>query len=109
MQNRHNSLLSNAIDSNNNQPDRLNLDFARYLAKNSLQQFASRPSFNSDIALAFGENPAIDTLKTLWSDREFNFPEIEIVQRAEIGYGNGAFSIQTGTIYLLLIILKSQL
>ena len=100
MQNQHSFLLSNAIDSNNSQLDRLNLNFAQNLAQNSLQQFASRSSFDSDIALAFGENPEIDNFKTSWLDREFNFPEIEVVQRAEIGYANGAFSSQTDTIYL---------
>ena len=98
MQNKHSSLLFNANNSNYTQPTQLN--YAKTLAQNSLQQFVSELSFNSDVTLAFGENFAINELKTSWINQEFNFPEIEIVQRAEIGYANGAFASETGTIYL---------
>ncbi|MDJ0593276.1 MAG: hypothetical protein QNJ72_25365 [Pleurocapsa sp. MO_226.B13] len=39
-------------------------------------------------------------MKTSWINGEYVFPEIEIVERAEINDANGAFAQETGKIYL---------
>ncbi len=72
--------------------------------KDQLQTFADSPTFAEDMAIAFGENANDDTIsafQTDWANGEFpDFPEIEIVDGNEINDVNGAFSQDTGKIYL---------
>lgn len=98
MQNQHSSLLSNSANSNNIQSSQL--DLAQTLVQDKLQQFAITPSFNTNLQLAFGSNFEIDPLKASWTNKEFTFPEIEIVNGTEINDANGAFAQVTGKIYL---------
>ena len=80
----HNSLLESTAD----------------IIRDSLQNFASLPSFNNRMMLAFGNNVDIDSLKTSWQTGNVAFPAIEIVSASTIDGANGAFSSQTGKIYI---------
>ncbi|MCC0177370.1 hypothetical protein I4641_10320 [Waterburya agarophytonicola K14] len=98
MQDRYSSLPFDSDDSNETHSFQLGL--TKILAQNSLQQFAVSPSFDTDLQLAFGNNIAVDSLQTSWVDGEFVFPEIEVVNSAEINYARGAFAQENSTIYL---------
>ena len=50
--------------------------------------------------LAFGDEIDVDSFKTSWQTGNVTFPAIEIVSASTIDGANGAFSYQTGKIYL---------
>jgi hypothetical protein len=76
------------------------LESAKDLAQSQLQGFAKSQSFEERIALAFGEGRDVDKLRDIWLTGNISFPTIEIRARAELGSAYGAFSQETGKIYL---------
>ncbi len=66
-----------------------------------LHQFANTPRFHESIAVIFGNSVDASGFQTAWMNRDFaTFPPIEIRSAAEINGANGAFSRDTGKIYL---------
>ncbi|WP_414579272.1 hypothetical protein [Anabaena sp. CCY 9402-a] len=66
-----------------------------------LHQFANTPRFRENIAVTFGNSVDASGFQTAWMNRDFaTFPPIEIRSAAEINGANGAFSRDTGKIYL---------
>ncbi|WP_141699767.1 calcium-binding protein, partial [Nostoc sp. KVJ20] len=77
------------------------LEQALLVAQRNLQSFASEPDFGQKMAIAFGEEANVDSLRTAWSANDFSdFPEIEICHVADINGANGAFAAATNKIYL---------
>ena len=76
------------------------LEEAIIIVKHLLQKLASSTDFEPSLQLAFGNNIDTSLLKESWTAGEFVFPEIEIINRAEINNANGAFARVTNKIYL---------
>ncbi|WP_198648553.1 CARDB domain-containing protein, partial [Cyanothece sp. BG0011] len=77
------------------------LNQAFSLTQTQLQGFANDSEFVSKMATAFETTTALDSLQSAWSTGELsNFPAVEIRYRAELNGVNGAYSAETGTIYL---------
>ncbi|QFS51330.1 beta strand repeat-containing protein [Nostoc sphaeroides] len=77
------------------------LEQALLVAQGNLQSFASEPDFGQKMAIAFGEEANVDSLRKAWSANDFSdFPEIEIRHAADINGANGAFASATNKIYL---------
>ena len=93
-------LLSSYLDDDTKSALNNLLIQATVVAKNLLQQFAAQSNFESYLKLAFGNDIDIDLLKASWTAGEFAFPEIEIVNRADINNANGAFAADANKIYL---------
>jgi hypothetical protein len=71
------------------------------LAKLQLQLFADSPNFSNKIKIVFGKSADATDFQNAWLTGDFNnLPTIEIRSTAEINGANGAFSIDTNTIYL---------
>ncbi|BAY23593.1 hypothetical protein NIES2100_33850 [Calothrix sp. NIES-2100] len=70
-------------------------------SQSRLQSFAKEPEFVSKMALAFNPNPEADSLQTTWINGDFsNFPLLEIRYQSDLNGAIGAYSAETGTIYL---------
>ena len=76
------------------------LESAKDLAQTKLQGFAQSQDFENKIALAFGQGRSVDKFRSIWLTGKISFPAIEIRTRAELGNAYGAFSQETGKIYL---------
>ncbi|WP_375506548.1 putative Ig domain-containing protein [uncultured Nostoc sp.] len=74
---------------------------ALFLTQNYLSIFASKLDFGQKMAIAFGEEANVDSLRTAWSANDFSdFPEIEVRYAVDINGANGAFAAATNRIYL---------
>jgi len=78
----------------------LTLDLAKDLAQTKLQSFAQSQDFENSMALAFGQGRSVDNLRSIWLTGKISFPAIEIRTKTELGGAYGAFSQDTGKIYL---------
>ncbi|MBD2456908.1 hypothetical protein H6G80_22885 [Nostoc sp. FACHB-87] len=77
------------------------LQMAISLSQSRLQSFANDTEFASKIALAFHPNSETDSLKTSWINGDFRgFPLLEIHYQSELNGAIGAYSAETGIIYL---------
>ena len=92
--------MSHSFEEQNLLGLRLLLENSANATKDSLQNFANLPGFDEQMILAFGNNFDIDLLQTNWRSHNFTFPNIEVVSNNTINGSNGAFSIDTNTIYL---------
>jgi len=74
------------------------------IAKVSLQQFVLDTTFNDQIKIAFGQNikaSSLNEIQKAFAKGDFSgLPQIEIRNADEINGANGAFSADTGKIYL---------
>lgn len=70
------------------------------LVKNLIAQFANRSNFDKQLRSIFNNDTNIDRFRSDWKRGDFVLPEIEIVSSQQINGANGAFSSQTGKIYL---------
>ena len=78
---------------------------ANIIGQDLLTELAiNKAEFTSVINTAFGENwdsEILENLRQQWIEGDFSkLPEIEIRSTAELGGANGAFSVDTGKIYL---------
>jgi uncharacterized repeat protein (TIGR01451 family) len=78
----------------------LTLDLVKDIAQAKLQSFAQSQDFEDKMALAFGQERSVDELRSTWLTGKIYFPLIEIRMQAELGGAYGAFSRDTGKIYL---------
>ncbi|WP_353932772.1 hypothetical protein WJM97_09350 [Okeanomitos corallinicola TIOX110] len=77
------------------------LDQVHLLVQQRLQAFAHQPEFTEKMGLAFGIGVEVDFLRTAWLAGDYSiFPVIEIRNTEELNGANGAFSTETGRIYL---------
>ncbi|GBF78821.1 hemolysin-type calcium-binding region [Aphanothece sacrum FPU1] len=77
------------------------LEQAFLLSQTTLQNFANNPDFAAKMALAFNSTSQADTLQTAWLNGDFaGFPALEIRYQSELNGANGAYSADTGIIYL---------
>jgi len=76
------------------------LESAKDLAQSQLQGFAQSQDFNDRIASAFGEGRDVNKLRDIWLTGKIYFPAIEVRSKSELGGAYGAFSQETGKIYL---------
>ncbi|MDJ0846494.1 hypothetical protein [Crocosphaera sp.] len=72
---------------------------AELLVRDWLQKFSRSSDFLSQMKEIFGE-VELRSLQQQWKRREFEFPEIEIVGKKEIGEANGAFTQADSRIYI---------
>ncbi|MCY7332554.1 MAG: DUF11 domain-containing protein [Pseudanabaena sp. CAN_BIN31] len=84
------------------------LDSARELAQAKLQGFAQSQDFEEKIALAFGQGINVDKLRRICLSGKVAFPTIEVRTATELGGAYGAFSQDTGKIYLAQELLSSN-
>ena len=74
---------------------------ALLLAQDYLYNFVTKPDFIDKLSMVFGKEANFDFLKTEWQAGDFSvFPEIEIINAANINGANGAFAATTNKIYL---------
>ena len=74
---------------------------ALLLAQDYLYNFVTKPDFIDKLSMVFGKEANFDFLKTEWQAGDFSvFPEIEIINVANINGANGAFAATTNRIYL---------
>ena len=83
-----------------NEQSLLTLNSAKSLAQAKLQGFAQSQDFEKDIALAIGQGRNADKFRSIWLTGKISFPAIEIRAKSELGGAYGAFSQDTGKIYL---------
>ena len=83
-----------------NEQSLLTLNSAKGLAQAKLQGFAQSQHFEKDIALAIGQGRNTDKFRSIWLTGKISFPAIEIRAKSELGGAYGAFSQDTGKIYL---------
>jgi uncharacterized repeat protein (TIGR01451 family) len=76
------------------------LESAKDLAQSRLMDFAQSQDFYAGIGSTFGEGRDVDKLRDIWLTGNISFPTIEIRTWAELGNAYGAFSQETGKIYL---------
>jgi uncharacterized repeat protein (TIGR01451 family) len=76
------------------------LESAKDLAQSQLQGFAQSQDFDNRIASAFGEGRDVNKLRDIWLTGKIYFPAIEVRSKSELGGAYGAFSQETGKIYL---------
>ncbi|MCC0178897.1 VCBS repeat-containing protein [Waterburya agarophytonicola K14] len=76
------------------------LENSQDLANNLIAQFADRSDFSDRIKLVFNNGTDINRFRSDWRTGNFVLPEIEVVSSQQINGANGAFSSQTGKIYL---------
>ena len=76
------------------------LESAKDLAQSQLQVFAQSQDFNDRIASAFGQGRDVNKLRDIWLTGKISFPAIEIRSKSDLGGAYGAFSQETGKIYL---------
>ena len=93
-----NDLILNSLAEN--EQSLLILNSAKDLAQTKLQGFAQSQDFEKDIALAFGQGRNDDKFRSIWLTGKICFPAIEIRTKAELAGAYGAFSQDTGKIYL---------
>jgi uncharacterized repeat protein (TIGR01451 family) len=93
-----NDLILNSLAEN--EQSLLILNSAKDLAQTKLQGFAQSQDFEKDIALAFGQGRNDDKFLSIWLTGKISFPAIEIRTMAELAGAYGAFSQDTGKIYL---------
>jgi uncharacterized repeat protein (TIGR01451 family) len=83
-----------------NEQSLLTLNSAKGLAQTKLQGFAQSQDFGKDIALAIGQGRNTDKFRSIWLTGKISFPAIEIRAKSELGGAYGAFSQDTGKVYL---------
>ena len=76
------------------------LEAAKDLAQSQLQGFAQSQDFDSLIGSAFGQGRDVSKLRDIWLTGKISFPAIEVRSKSELGGAYGAFSQETGKIYL---------
>jgi uncharacterized repeat protein (TIGR01451 family) len=76
------------------------LESAKDLAQSRLMDFAQSQDFYAGIGSTFGEGRDVDKLRDIWLTGNISFPIIEIRTWAELGNAYGAFSQETGKIYV---------
>jgi hypothetical protein len=76
------------------------LESAKDLAQSQLQGFAQSQDFNDRIGSAFGQGRDVNKLRDIWLTGKISFPAIEVRSKSELGGAYGAFSQETGKIYL---------
>jgi uncharacterized repeat protein (TIGR01451 family) len=84
------------------------LDSAKGLAQTKLQSFAQSQDFEDKMALTFGQGRSVDRLRSIWLTGKVSFPAIEVRTISELNGAYGAFSQDTGKIYLTQELLDSH-
>jgi hypothetical protein len=78
-----------------------NLIDALTLVNQQLLAFTTDTEFNDKLTLTFGNAINPQSYQQLWSSPDFNLESvIEIIPQSELNGANGAFSRDTGKIYL---------
>jgi uncharacterized repeat protein (TIGR01451 family) len=91
----HESLLSILFD-------------AQGLLKVKLQEFSQTPNFEEKMSLAFGEGNNVNNWQNAWKTGDIVLPNIEILTSTELNGAYGAFSQDTGSIYIAQELLESN-
>lgn len=92
-----NTSINNTISINSISLDPLQLALDSLIT--NLQVFATSPDFSHQMALTFGEADT-SSYQTAWTTGNIDVPIIQIVPSESINRANGAFSRDTGHIYL---------
>ena len=92
--------MSYLLEQQNLSDFRFSIENSANAIKDSLQNFANLPGFDEQMMLAFGNEINVDLFEADWQTENFTFPNIEVVSNNTINGSNGAFSIDTNTIYL---------